>query len=136
MKKTLFVIFSVLVLTNCNQSAEPVNKLSLLTSHKWQLVSESGLNLPAESLNDNIIELKKNGAFVYYENKLAKGVFTENKWQLSPDEKKLIEILPDNKKIESEIVELSANTLKVRYTEPDGLKGMNTVEETYVKFVR
>jgi hypothetical protein len=106
----------------------------LLTAHKWQLTFEKGLNLPSESLADNIIELAPNGELVYYENREKVNLFTKNRWELSKDGKKIIEILPDDSRIESEIVELTNNVLKLTYKESDGLGGTIQVVEQYEKF--
>ncbi len=141
MKNTLQIqiIFGIIIafsLVACNQQVQaPKNMSALLTAHKWQLTYEKGLNLPAESLLDNIIELAPNGELVYYENREEVNVFTRNKWKLADDGTKIIEILPDGSHTESTIAEITENTLTLTYTEPDGLGGTVRVIEKYEKFV-
>jgi hypothetical protein len=89
------------------------------------------MNLKSELLADNVIELKKNGSWVYYDDVKNQKIFTQNRWQLSADHKKLIEILANDIKIEREIVEINSNNLKIRHFEPDGLGGKVSVTETY-----
>jgi hypothetical protein len=140
MKHTLqtpftYLLFIAIGLFSCNQQTQaPQNMSELLTAHKWQLTFEKGLNLPSESLADNIIELAPNGELVYYENREKVNLFTKNRWELSKDGKKIIEILPDDSRIESEIVELTNNVLKLTYKESDGLGGTIQVVEQYEKF--
>ncbi len=112
----------------------PQSTQALLTSHKWQLVEESGLNLPQESLRDNIIELNANGSLIYYENEENIQVFTENSWNLSEDGQKIIEVFPDDTKIISDILEVNTHTLKLRYKEANGVGEYTTVVETYHRF--
>ncbi len=141
MKNTLqtqfiLTLFIAVGLFACNQQVQaPKNMSALLTAHKWQLTYEKGLNLPTESLLDNIIELASNGDLVYYENREEVNVFTRNKWELADDGTKIIEILPDGSRTESKIIEITENTLKLTYTESDGLGGTIQVIEKYEKFV-
>lgn len=134
----LTLILAGIFATSCQEEEQqPKDTTTLLTAHKWQLVEESGLNLPKESLGDNIIELKNDGGLVYYEQEDdTENVFQENKWTLSDDEKKIIEILPDDSKNESEIVEINDKTLKIRYTEANPGGELMTVIETYRKFTK
>ncbi|GAB4402121.1 MAG: hypothetical protein OHK0053_25750 [Microscillaceae bacterium] len=124
-----------IIVSACEQQARaPQSIEKLLTAHKWQLVKEEGLNLPSEALQDNIIEMTPQGDLVYYEGKEEISVFTKNRWKLSPDEKKVIEILPDGSTIESEIIEITPQTLKLRYHEEDGLGNNNTIIEQYQRY--
>ncbi len=128
-------IFIILGLFSCNQQAQaPKNLSELLTAHKWQLTFEEGLNLPSESLRDNIIELAPSGELIYYEDKEKVNLFTKNRWEISKDGQKIIEILPDGSRIESKIIEVSDKVLKLTYEEPDGLGGIIKVIERYEKF--
>lgn len=136
--QTQIVLALVIILSlfACNQQAQaPKNMSALLTAHKWQLTYEKGLNLPAESLPDNIIELAPNGDLVYYENREEVNIFTRNQWKLADDGTKIIEILPDGSHTESKIMEITENTLTLTYSEPDGLGGTVQVIEKYEKFV-
>jgi hypothetical protein len=130
------VIISILALLSACQQVEnnPQDPKSILSSTKWQLTAESGLNLASDFLADNIIELKNNGNLVYYDKAEKLKVFTETRWRLTEDKKKLVEILPDGTQIQSEIVELSLHTLKLRYEEPTGNGGKSLVTETYTSF--
>lgn len=131
----VFLIFLAFGLFSCNQQAQaPKNMSELLTAHKWQLTYETGLNLPSESLQDNIMELAPNGELIYYEDREKVNLFTKNRWELSDDGQKIIEILPDGNRIESEIVEVSDKILKLTYEEPDGLGGTTKVIEKYERF--
>jgi hypothetical protein len=132
---TLVIISTFAFLSACQQvENNPQDPKALLSSTKWQLTAESGLNLASDFLADNIIELKDNGNLVYYDKDKKLKVFTETRWRLTEDKKKLVEILPDGTQIQSEIVELSHNTLKLRYEEPTGNGGKSLVTETYTSF--
>lgn len=135
-KLALFFLFMISVSACQMDEARPVSIVDMLTDTKWQLIEETGLNLPKESLNDNIIELSPDGQLIYYLDKKNVNVFTKNEWKLSADQKKIVESLPDGTEVESEILVLNENILKVRYQESDGLGGYVVVTETYQKFVQ
>ncbi|MCU0444314.1 MAG: hypothetical protein MUE85_05300 [Microscillaceae bacterium] len=132
---TLITVAILAFLSSCQQvENNPQDPKALLSSTKWQLTAESGLNLAADFLADNIIELKDNGNLVYYDKAEKLKIFTETRWRLTEDKKKLVEILPDGTQIQSEIVELNDTTLKLRYEEPTGNGGKSLVTETYTSF--
>ena len=140
MKRHFTLIFTavvgIILMSSCKKiENKPKDTISLLTAHKWQLVDESGWNLPKESLGNNIIELKNDGGLVYYDNKEGSNdIFLVNKWSLSSDKKRIIETLPDDSKTETEIVEVTDNTLRIRYKDANHLGEPMTIEETYQKF--
>ena len=136
---TIFtIVFGLVIMGACKKiEKKPKDTVALLTAHKWQLVEETGWNLPKESLRNNIIELKNDGGLVYYENiEGSQDIFLINKWSLSPDKKTIIETLPDDSKTKTEIVEVTDNTLKIRYKDSNHLGEPTMIEETYQKFIK
>lgn len=137
MKKYIvtLALIATFFLGSCAGNYEQAKSISyLLTAHKWQLVEETGLNLPKGALGDNIIELSHEGELIYYNDAEKVTRFTKNKWFLSKDEKKIIEIYPDESEIETEIVSIDNQTLKLKYLELNGNGEPVTVLTTYRKF--
>lgn len=136
-KGVLILVVYTMIMGACTVENKRINQedpLVLLTSHSWQLIEEKGLDLPKESLPSNVIHLKEDGKIVYYEDSEKSKEFIVNRWKLSEDKTKVIEILPDDSKVESEIVVLDKDMLKWKYKESDGLGGENLVVETYRRY--
>jgi hypothetical protein len=130
----LIITFAVLLHTTACNTKREIKVEDVLTSTKWQMTDEKGLNLQDEALTNNIIEFTKKGSLIYYEDKENVNKFTETQWRLSRDENKIIEVLSDNSEIESEIVEINKNRLRLKYHDEDEMGKVTTVIETYEKF--
>jgi hypothetical protein len=133
--KYLIIVLACFALVGCGiQAQEKGNTAQLLTAHKWQLIAEKGLHLPEASLKKNIIELKSDGKYLYYQQTDKLNLFTENQWSLSPDGQFIIEKLQDNRQIQSKILEITDSSLKIQYEEKTGTQKSTIITETYQKF--